>query len=226
MYRSRTIPGRGKRQKLIPSCRRALFHSGGPSRSVAAFASASGHILTKRLAFTLVQGLAAGVVFVVVVAASFSKIVAWQRVHPGTGAVAIRCADNSVCSADGLVGDCCPTSAGVKLGCCSADGNVASRHETAPGACDDNSACAALGLAGDCCSEIQTLSCCGAKDNKVEALFEHLCSVTACMLSMSRCHPRSPLHSASGVSSASNISLVQCQSRLPLGGIVGQLLPR
>mmetsp|Transcript_25510 Transcript_25510/g.35072 ORF Transcript_25510/g.35072 Transcript_25510/m.35072 type:complete len:199 (-) Transcript_25510:154-750(-) len=85
-----------------------------------------------------------------------------------TERIAVRCVDNSACQS-GLVGDCCPTSDGIMLGCCDADTNIVSRHLTAKGACDDNSACAALGMSGLCCptSEGVDLSCCQASSNEI-----------------------------------------------------------
>lgn len=79
--------------------------------------------------------------------------------------IAVRCVDNSACR--GLTGDCCPTSDGHKLECCTAGDNVVTPTLTSPGACDDNSACASLGLLGACCPNSNGihLQCCSSPNN-------------------------------------------------------------
>lgn len=74
-----------------------------------------------------------------------------------------RCIDNSVCAAHGLLGDCCPTTAGDWLKCCSDKDNEVTHHRTHP-LCMSNEACTKIGLVdGDCCptSEGVFLDCCG-----------------------------------------------------------------
>lgn len=62
------------------------------------------------------------------------------------------CAANPSCVKIGLTGQCCPTSSGAHLGCC-----------TPPKACDANPGCKKLGLMGMCCPTPAgvNLGCCG-----------------------------------------------------------------
>ena len=104
-----------------------------------------------------------------------------KRRQVGDGAIADHCAKRAPVNEQPpsifIIAAACRFS-GVLLGCCSAYGNVASRHETDAGACDDNSACAALGLFGSCCgsaandgSGLHFLECCLDPANKVRYLF-------------------------------------------------------
>ncbi|KAJ1451668.1 hypothetical protein M885DRAFT_529279 [Pelagophyceae sp. CCMP2097] len=87
----------------------------------------------------------------------------------GAQPLARRCMDNSACSASGLLGDCCPTAQGLRLGCCIDPSNVITPTRTARGACDDNSECAGVGLLGACCPTAggTALACCTSPNNTV-----------------------------------------------------------
>ena len=71
-----------------------------------------------------------------------------------------KCEENEKCSAENLVGLCCPTADGVFLGCC-ADTEVAPGHSISEATtssagdstpnCEDNEKCSVSGLVGLCC---------------------------------------------------------------------------
>ena len=92
------------------------------------------------------------------------------------------CIQNKACADLGLTGLCCPSSAGLYLGCCdsSSSNNVENMHDTTAvetetsaksglsatsngvASCTEHQACADLGLLGLCCPAPngQNLSCC------------------------------------------------------------------
>ena len=83
--------------------------------------------------------------------------------------------DSASCSAHlqcaDLVGDCCPTDEGKRLGCCSTDTPIISKatYHEAEGSCSAYPKCSELGLEGDCCptDDRNKLSCCFDEDPSV-----------------------------------------------------------
>lgn len=80
------------------------------------------------------------------------------------------CEQNKGCAELGLTGNCCPSSQGILLGCCSVQMKIptASTSTVAPitdsdkALCTHNEACSNLGLVGSCCPTQlgQYLECC------------------------------------------------------------------
>lgn len=81
------------------------------------------------------------------------------------------CFQNSQCQNLGLQGECCPTTAGVYLGCCSRPTLAkndpkstmqSARDDQSSSSCASNPSCYFLGLLGDCCPTAKgiQLSCC------------------------------------------------------------------
>jgi len=66
---------------------------------------------------------------------------------PSPSPSSASCAAHSACS--GLAGDCCPTTDGVQLDCCSAHLEVAEVYDYSD--CNENYRCADIGLPGKCC---------------------------------------------------------------------------
>eukprot|EP00980_Cylindrotheca_fusiformis_P021423 scaffold8288_cov129-Cylindrotheca_fusiformis.AAC.1 len=83
------------------------------------------------------------------------------------------CANNPICAALGLNGECCPTSTGVTLDCCESSPVLAPTAAPVPNStispvaqypaqCSSNPMCANLGLEGECCPTTSglILDCC------------------------------------------------------------------